>query len=47
MEQSKKTAIIVGGGVAGIKCAYDLKKNGFNIILLETSDYLGGRMKNI
>ena len=46
MEQNKKTAIIIGGGVAGIKCAFDLKKSGFNIILLEISDYLGGRMKN-
>jgi len=46
MEQNKKTAIIIGGGVAGIKCAFDLKKSGFNITLLEISDYLGGRMKN-
>ena len=33
--------------MAGIKTAYDLKMKGVKSILIETSDYLGGRIKNI
>ena len=46
MQSNKKKAIIIGGGIAGIKSAFELKKNGLDVVIIETSDYLGGRMKN-
>ena len=39
----KKTAIIIGGGPAGLTCAYELlKKSDVHPIVLEASDGLGG-----
>ena len=35
--------IVVGGGLAGITAARDLKQRGFNTVVLEASDRLGGR----
>lgn len=36
--------IIIGAGISGIQAAYDLRKNGFSIILIEKSKAVGGRM---
>lgn len=35
--------VIVGGGLAGLACAYDLKKAGIAATVYEASDRLGGR----
>eukprot|EP01132_Coremiostelium_polycephalum_P007668 gene7668-9435_t len=35
--------IIVGGGLAGLQAAYELKKNGLKVMLLEARDRFGGR----
>lgn len=44
---SKKTheIVIVGAGVAGLSCAYYLRKSGFRVTLVEASDRVGGRLR--
>lgn len=39
-----KKIIIVGAGIAGLTAAYFLKQNGFQPLVLESSDHVGGRM---
>ena len=39
--------VVVGGGLAGITAARDLKQRGFSTIVLEASDRLGGRTYTI
>ena len=39
-----KKVIIVGGGIAGLTAAKILKQNGFDILLIEASDRIGGRV---
>lgn len=39
-----KTAVIVGGGLAGLACAYELSQRGFEITLLEKSPQFGGKI---
>ena len=49
MIQSKNSddrrIIIIGAGLAGLSCAYDLWQAGFNIILLEARSRPGGRVR--
>ena len=40
----KEEVVIVGGGLAGLTAAYRLKKAGFDPLILESSDRLGGRI---
>ncbi|MBP0020819.1 MAG: FAD-dependent oxidoreductase [Cyanobacteria bacterium SBLK] len=42
--QQKKTVCIVGGGLAGLACAYELTKRGFAVTLLEKTPQLGGKI---
>lgn len=35
-------ALVVGGGFGGVYCWYELKKNGFNTVIYEAGDDLGG-----
>ncbi|MFJ8195157.1 NAD(P)/FAD-dependent oxidoreductase [Streptomyces sp. NPDC096094] len=37
--------IVVGGGVAGLACAFDLTRAGLRVTLHEASDEVGGRMR--
>src|SRR3954453_13569570 len=39
--------VIVGGGVAGLNAAYQLKKRGLNATVYEARDRLGGRMYSL
>jgi len=42
----KQTIAIVGGGVAGMLCAYVLSSEGHSVDLFESSDLLGGRIRS-
>ncbi|HIB33222.1 MAG TPA: FAD-dependent oxidoreductase [Candidatus Marinimicrobia bacterium] len=37
--------IIVGAGLAGLACAYDLDQSGYNVLLLEARSRPGGRVR--
>ena len=39
-------AIIVGSGLAGLACAQHLSKRGFEFLLVEASDEVGGRVRS-
>jgi len=45
LSQSKSVAI-VGAGLAGLACAYELSQRGFAVTLLEKSPNLGGKIAN-
>jgi protoporphyrinogen oxidase len=40
-------AIVVGAGFAGLTAGYRLKQAGWEIVLLEAADYVGGRVASI
>lgn len=40
----QKTVVVVGAGLAGLACAYELSKRGFQVTLLEKSPQLGGKI---
>jgi heterodisulfide reductase subunit A len=44
---TKKGALVIGGGVAGIQAALDLADSDFQVYLVERSSTLGGRMAQI
>lgn len=39
-----KTVVIIGAGLAGLACAYELSQRGFQVTLLERSPQLGGKI---
>lgn len=44
--QSRERIAIVGGGIAGLFCAYFLANDGHDVELFESSDVLGGRIRS-
>jgi len=40
--ESEKSALIIGGGIAGLRAAVDLAEMGVNVYLVEKSPFLGG-----
>jgi len=40
----KKSVVVVGAGLAGLACAYELSQRGFQVTLLEKSPQLGGKI---
>jgi isorenieratene synthase len=40
----QKTVVVVGAGLAGLACAYELCQRGFKVKLLERSPQLGGKI---
>ncbi|MGN1052600.1 MAG: FAD-dependent oxidoreductase, partial [Candidatus Scatosoma sp.] len=42
----KTDVLIVGGGIAGILCAYELQKAGVDYALIESERICGGITKN-
>ena len=43
-ERRSKRVCVIGGGIAGLVAAYELKKLGHNVTLLESSSRCGGRI---
>ncbi|MBD2253958.1 FAD-dependent oxidoreductase [Nostoc parmelioides] len=39
-----KSVIVIGGGLAGLACAYELSQRGFTVTLIEKSPQLGGKI---
>ncbi|WP_445304608.1 FAD-dependent oxidoreductase [Microcoleus sp. Pol1B3] len=44
MLNNRKTVAVVGAGLAGLACAYELSQRGFAVTLLEKSPQLGGKI---
>jgi heterodisulfide reductase subunit A2 len=42
----KTHAVIVGGGVAGLSCAWDLAEQGLTSVIVETAPFAGGHVGN-
>ena len=42
-----KRCLVIGGGIAGIQAALDVANNGFEVILVEKSPTIGGRMAQL
>ena len=40
----KKKVAIIGAGISGLICAYELKKVGFAVTVYEKNAFVGGRM---
>lgn len=40
----QKSVVVVGAGLAGLACAYELSQRGFQVTLLEKSPQLGGKI---
>jgi heterodisulfide reductase subunit A len=40
---AEKHALVIGGGIAGLKAAYDIARRGLHVTLLEKTPFLGGR----
>ncbi|TAK05666.1 FAD-dependent oxidoreductase [Patescibacteria group bacterium] len=37
---------VIGAGIAGLSCATDLRKAGFDVVVFEKNGYVGGRMSS-
>ncbi|MBK1988398.1 FAD-dependent oxidoreductase [Sphaerospermopsis aphanizomenoides BCCUSP55] len=44
MLNTHKSVVVIGGGLAGLACAYQLVQRGFTVTLLEKSPQLGGKI---
>jgi oxygen-dependent protoporphyrinogen oxidase len=44
-QRSKPAIVVIGAGIAGLVAAYNLKKQGFSVTVLESDSRVGGRMK--
>lgn len=42
----KKRVAVVGAGIAGLACAYQLQEAGFEVVVYEKETYVGGRMSS-
>ncbi len=45
--ETKRRVVIVGGGLAGLSCAYELRKLGFEAFVLEGQGRAGGRVETL
>jgi heterodisulfide reductase subunit A len=45
--EAEKQALVIGGGVAGLRSALDIARQGLNVVLVEKSPFLGGRMAQL
>ncbi|MFX1399484.1 MAG: FAD-dependent oxidoreductase [Promethearchaeota archaeon] len=47
MEKASKSALIIGGGIAGIQAALDLAEMGIHVDMVEKKPCIGGRMAQL
>ena len=40
-----KRILVIGAGLAGLSCAYELDRAGYNVMLLEAKSHPGGRVR--
>jgi phytoene dehydrogenase-like protein len=45
-ESTNADVIVVGAGLAGLSCAVRLERSGLSVVLLESSDGIGGRVRS-
>ncbi len=45
--EAEKQALVIGGGVAGLRAALDIARQGLRVVLVEKSPFLGGRMAQL
>lgn len=45
--EAKGRALVVGGGVAGLRAAWDIARRGLKVTLIEKTPFLGGRMARL
>ncbi len=43
---SPKRIAVIGAGIAGLSCAYELQKAGYEVRVFEKNDHVGGRMSS-
>ena len=43
----KHTALVIGGGIAGLQASLDLANNGFQVYIIEKKPELGGTLKDL
>jgi len=42
-----QTALVIGGGIAGMTCALDIANNGYPVYLVEKEEKLGGLLRHV
>jgi phytoene dehydrogenase-like protein len=42
---SSSEVVVVGAGMAGLACAVELTRRGVDVVVLEASDAVGGRIR--
>ncbi len=45
--EAEEHALVIGGGVAGLRAAWDIARRGIKVTLIEKSPFLGGRMAQL
>ena len=43
--RAKKSVLVIGAGIAGLACAYELVRRGHNVTVLEASGRAGGHVR--
>ena len=45
--EAKRHALVIGGGIAGLRASWDIARRGLSVTLLEKTPFLGGRMAQL